>query len=75
MHLPCRLQSGNADDGSVECAAFAEDFGIGARKSVERNYYISEHFIVAVFPITDVQGEHIIDNGNINGDISGDSAG
>lgn len=36
-------------------------------------FEISEHFIKVVFPISEVQGKHIIDNGNINGDINGDT--
>ena len=31
-------------------------------------FEISEHFIKVIFPIADVQGKHIIDNGDINGD-------
>ena len=36
-------------------------------------FEISEHFIKVVFPIADVQGKHIIDNGDINGNINGDT--
>ena len=38
-------------------------------------FEISEHFIKVVFPIADVQGKHIIDNGDINGNINGDING
>ena len=36
-------------------------------------FEISDHFIKVIFPITDVHGKHITNNGNINGDINGDA--
>ena len=35
-------------------------------------FEISDHFIKVIFPITDVRGKHITNNGNINGNINDD---